>query len=496
LAAFLVAAAAGFLGCEDDGPPLPGSLAWAVCAGGPNFDHGFAVAARPDGSAAVTGCFESISRFGPGEPNETVFASNGGQDVFVARLGPDGRLAWAKRAGGARKDNGRGVAALPDGSTVIAGFFEGVATFGRGEANETVLTCASEQDIFVARYGPDGSLAWARRAGGADASAGQGVAALPDGSALVTGCFKGVATFGPGEAGETVLEAACLEVGGEAGMGDIFLARYGPDGSLAWAKRAGGTDWDEGHGVAVLADGSALVTGCFGGAATFGAGEPRETSLTSAGGSDIFIARFSPDGRLAWARRAGGADDDDGIAAAALGGNSVAVVGYFGGVATFGPGGPDETRLASAGAHDIFVARYGPDGALAWARRAGGASLDWGYGIAAFQDGSVAVTGFFAGSAAFGPGEPDETVLTASGPDARCNDAFVARYGSDGALAWARRAGGVEADQGRAVAVLADGSVVVTGDFRGAATFGPEEPDETILTSTEGSDVFVARFRP
>ena len=66
-----------------------------------------------------------------------------------------------------------------------------------------------------------------------------------------------------------------------------------PPGSLVWARRAGGGLYDYGWGVAVLSDGSALVTGYFSGTATFGAGESNETILTSAGNVDIFLARFN-----------------------------------------------------------------------------------------------------------------------------------------------------------------------------------------------------------
>ncbi len=62
-----------------------------------------------------------------------------------------------------------------------------------------------------------------------------------------------------------------------------------PDG-WSWAKRAGGTSVDEAWGVASHADGSATVTGRFGGTADFGG-----TTLQSAGDYDIFVARVCPE---------------------------------------------------------------------------------------------------------------------------------------------------------------------------------------------------------
>jgi hypothetical protein len=106
----------------------------------------------------------------------------------------------------------------------------------------------------------------------------------------VTGEFYESATFGPGEPNQTVLTSA--------GDFDIFIARYNPEGTLAWAKCAGGPDgydiWDErGLGITTLSDNSTTVTGNFSGSATFGLGEPNQTDLTSAGGADIFVARFA-----------------------------------------------------------------------------------------------------------------------------------------------------------------------------------------------------------
>jgi hypothetical protein len=68
-----------------------------------------------------------------------------------------------------------------------------------------------------------GLLWWVAEAGGtapADSAAGNGIAALADGSGLVVGYFSGTATFGLSEPFETTLVSA--------GEGNLFVARYGP----------------------------------------------------------------------------------------------------------------------------------------------------------------------------------------------------------------------------------------------------------------------------
>ena len=71
----------------------------------------------------------------------------GDYDVFTAKMNADGTWAWATKAGGTGVDAGNGVSALPDGSSVVTGLFEGAATFG-----STTLTSARGTDAFTARY--------------------------------------------------------------------------------------------------------------------------------------------------------------------------------------------------------------------------------------------------------------------------------------------------------------------------------------------------------
>ena len=461
-----------------------GFLNWAKRAGGTGDDRGQGITSLSDNSTVVTGSFNGSATFGPGESTVTVLNSAGGNDIFIACYNPDGTLAWAKRAGGSFGDGGLGIKALSDNSTVVTGIFWGSATFGQGESTATVLNSAGYYDIFLAHYNPDGTLAWAKRAGGADYDWGCGITTLSDNSTVVTGVFSGSATFGPGESTATVLNSA--------GIYDCFIARYNPDGTLAWAKRAGGANYDWGNDITTLSDNSTVVTGVFSDSATFGPGESTETVLNSAGNYEFFIAHYNPDGTLAWAKRAGGADWDIGYGITTLSDNSTVVTGVFSDSATFGPGESAETILASAGTRDMFIAHYNTDGTLAWAKRAGGTEIDWGYKITALSDDSTVAIGYMGVSATFGQGETNETVLNSAG----ASDIFVAHYSNDGTLCWAKHAGGYTEDIGYGITTLSDDSTVATGMFTGSATFGPGESAETILTSDGSYDIFIAQFAP
>jgi len=415
----------------------------------------------------------------------------------------EGDLRWAVSAGGTDTDRGESVAALPDRGAVVTGSFGSIesppgftATFGEGDPNETTLTGAGDYDIFVARYNSDGTLNWAVQAGGAGLDEGFGIAALEDGSSLVTGRFEGDATFGEGTAAVTLTAPGGV---------DVFVARYNPDGTLVWARRAGGDNWAQGHSIAALPDGTSFVTGYFEGTATFGPGELNETELTAPGFQGMFVARYSSDGTLDWAVRAGGFGYVEGNGITALPSGTTAVTGTFWSVAKFGWGDPNETLLYPAGDWDIFVAMYNPDGSLAWVQGAGGAGTDRGLGIAVVPDlpqittsgiravpgGSVLVTGSYENTAVFG--DPQSGIpLTA----VDYSDIFVARYLLDGTIDWAVSAGGDREDYGYGIASLPDGSSLATGEFRETAIFGPGDPNETPLTSQCVSDFFLAKYDP
>jgi hypothetical protein len=107
-----------------------------------------------------------------------------------------------------------------------------------------------------------------------------------------------------------------------------------------------------------MADGSCVVTGRIGDAATFGSAEPGEISLVSEGPLDAFIAWYAASGELQWATRAGGPGTESGEGIASLPDGSIVVTGQFEDTATFLVGTMDETDLTSNGDRDVFLARY------------------------------------------------------------------------------------------------------------------------------------------
>ncbi|TAH35800.1 MAG: hypothetical protein EYC70_12295 [Planctomycetota bacterium] len=332
-----------------------GTLAWATSAGGPSFEQILHVVTSATGTIYATGEFSDSCTFGIGEPNETTLVSQGQLDMFVAVYNSGGTLSGVRHVGGTGDQSGRDISTYPDGSFLVTGGMAGTATFGLGEPNETTLISDGDGDIFYARYNPDGTLAWAKRAGGLGVDAGLGVARLTDDSFALVGTFNGMATFGVGEPNETVLTSA-------GAAADIFYGRFNSDGTLIWVSRVGDTLGDVARDVAAFDDGSFVITGTFRGTVVFGEGTPDEVSFSADGANDSFVAHLTADNALAWAARSGGTGKDGAFGAVVYFDNSVGLAGRFNSPATFGRGDENETTLTSAGDRDLFVARYNPYG--------------------------------------------------------------------------------------------------------------------------------------
>jgi hypothetical protein len=384
------------------------------------------------------------------------------------------QLDQLQLAGGGRADAGRGIAVDAAGNRYLTGSFESQATFGTG-GGAPRLSSRGVDDAFVARYDPAGAIVWARQIGGQLSDSGRGIAVAGDGSVYVTGLFAAVARFD-----DPVTRRS-------AGQSDAFVAKYSAGGQLEWAARAGGAATDSGFGVAVAGD-EIVVAGLFSGAASFEHGDGSlAATLQSAGGSDSFVARYSADGRLLWARAAGGSGNDAARAVAVDGAGDAYVTGSFRDAATFASPGATG-QLTSAGSEDLFVARYSPAGELRWARSAGGAGVDRGFAIALDGARSSYITGFFSGAATFG-GE----ALAGAGAEI-----FLAKLDADGAIVGAVGAGGPGTDEGRGIALAPDGTILLTGTFVDTAIFGGglRELRQRDRGSITNKGIFVAAFNP
>ncbi len=277
-----------------------------------------------------------------------------------------------------------------------------------------------------------------------------------------------------------------------AGSGDVFVAKVNPSGTaLVYCGYIGGSDADLGQGIAVDGDGNAYVTGyTFSTESSF----PVITGpdLVFNGVDDCFVAKVNASGTaLVYCGYIGGAGYDEANDIAVDGAGNAYVCGVTESTQATFPvlAGPDVTHN---GIYDAFVAKVNASGSsLGYCGYIGGSSNDWGYGVAVDSAGNAYVTGHSSSSEA--------TFPCIEGPDLSYNgglDAFVAKVGASGTLAYCGYIGGSSDESGYDVAFDGSGSAYVAGYTKsGEGTFpvlgGPD------LSYNGGLwDGFVAKVNP
>lgn len=224
----------------------------------------------------------------------------------------------------------------------------------------------------------------------------------------------------------------------------------------------------------VDSDGNVLVAGYFTGKLTLG-----NTLLTSAGGQDLFVAKWLPaSSTWTWALRGGGTGDDQ-AQGLAVSGTALYVTGFLTNTASNAAGVTLNTTTVAGvstvtgptATADLFVAKFTNNSgvALQWAQVGGGAGADQGSAVAVRTSGST-TTVYVAGSITDDTNDTNKVVFGSAksqyGASATSSlDLVVAKYtdnGTSATLGWTQVGGGTKADAGQGIAVNGT-SVYVTG---------------------------------
>lgn len=216
----------------------------------------------------------------------------GGGDAFFLLLPPVLPPTSVTVLGGEGRDEATCFAVSPQETQYLCGrttSFSGIAT-----PNAVFTQYRGAGDGFVAAYG-NGSRRWSSYLGGGAGDEIRAACTGPDGSLYVSGNTS--SDDFPCEGG-----ADTCKNGGV----DAFLARFSGEGQLLWSTFFGG-DGDE--SVERLAwDGDGLIL--LGDTNSSDLPTPGGYDPGHNGGRDLFVARWSPAGRLLWCSYFGGPGDE------------------------------------------------------------------------------------------------------------------------------------------------------------------------------------------
>ncbi len=451
-------------------------LLWSTFLGHSGSDKGLAVTLAEDGGPVAVGRTRSVDF--PTTTGSYSTDNAGLNDVFVARLDPDGStLIWGTLLGSSGDDAGMGVALAAGGDIVIVGLAS-VADWPTtvGAYDETGN---GQRDAVVARLSATGdTLQWSTYIGGVSNDVANRVIIDSDGCPVIVG---ETASFNwP----TTPSAHTRLHSGGW----DVFVARLAADGSsLAASTFLGGAADDLGRDLVPVADGRVIVVG-----STHSAGFPTTPGTLAtdhAGAEDGFVACVDPaDATLTWSTFLGGTDADAAT--------RVVLDQFERPIITGGTRSADFPT--SAGAHDqthnghddVFVTKLDSAGeGVIWSTLLGGSEAD--RGLVLHQDPVAGVTVMGYTLSVDLPVTPTAFDTTANGS----YDIFIHRFSADGGnLLAGTYLGGEGRDETYAVAAQPTGELVLIGmshseDF-------PVTPDAFDTSYGGDSDAFVARIDP
>lgn len=355
-----------------------GKLLWVRSGGGSGTDRAYAVAADASGNVFAGGHYDSTDADFSG----VKLRQAGGYDAFVAKYDVSGNLQWIRTAGGAGYDYVHALAVDTEGSVVVSGAVVGGVDFGDMHVDGV------GSRLFCAKYDNNGKLLWVKTTTGAASGSGHGVAVDKAGNIYVGGMNRGVGAFG---------DKPLKSPSGQ----DSLVAKLSRDGDVLWVALSHGDGSFLVHEITSDAQGRVWASGMFKGRATFA-----EQSVSSTGekDSDAFIAHYSTDGALKWARFGQGPGTDYGLGVATDGKGQAFLCGTF--AESFSLAGG---TLQSRGGGDIYVAAFSESGALNWLTQAGGKVGDNAYSMVYNGAHGLLLGGAFSGTANFGGIEGQDT---------------------------------------------------------------------------------------
>jgi len=223
---------------------------------------------------------------------------------------------------------------------------------------------------------------------------------------------------------------------------------------VKWAKSAFGASDNGSQSITSDTKGNVYVTGYFIKSMTFGS---KNITTKNACTWNVFIAKYNPLGNIVWVRSAGGNDSDYGIAIAVDKQENIYLAGIY------------RSSSISFGSYNLinndnygksFIVKYDSCGNVLWAKNVAKSSSSIGiFSICTDKEGNIYATGHFQDhSINFGK----HNLIN---DNALNQDAFIAKFDTQGNSLWIKSFGGIYNDVGSAISVDTTGNIYVAGYF-------------------------------
>lgn len=445
------------------------SWAWAKSAGSAGNDYAgldygsSTISTDWQGNSYITGTIGRPTTFGSITLTAPTYPR-----VFVAKYNANGVCLWARQFGGNSTDiygnKGEAIDIDLNGNCYVTGTFNGSAGSNIALSATANLTGTGYRQIFMVKYNSAGNVLWARQPAGNAATNHYAKSICVDlsGNSYITGYL--------GSTGVQFGSTPAL-----SGPG-AYVAKYNTSGVATWSVKVGNNGNLDGASIDVDICSNVYLTGYFQSTETFPFG-----SMNSNGMRDVFLAKVTPAGALAWVKSFGSASNQAyGRGLSTDHNGNVFITGDFQRQVVFGA-----TTLSSSGfGNEMFVAKFDLNGNVIWAKQSTQSTRTEGHAIKTAPNGDTYVTGFYQGNNNV---SINGISLTSNGNQ----HIFVTKFDSNGNNTWAQNSGYVntgEASMG--ISLDAFYNIYISGYTQGAAIFG-----SNTVTAYGGYDILIAKLK-
>ena len=412
-------------------------------------------------------------RFAAGESLDfggQVVKAGGGEDAFIARYDPAGKVIWAKTLGDAGTETGLSIAVDADHSIYMAYRFrdsttiEGVKFKTRPMVNSSGTP--NWYDLILAKFDVNGKHIWSKQISGVGYETLASIRIGTDGRIYVSGEFNDNISF----------DNLSYKPEGSG----FYVACYSKEGKVEWAKPYGlGPTSTRGGAIyssnmRLLKNGEIVIVGSYEGRKEIGS-----MVLETKGEQDAFIAKLDKQGNAVWAKSFGSAgtenvrglsiDDDD----------NIYIGGSFGGGSAKGPIVIDNYTLVTPTlAGDAFFARFNSAGTLVWASQISGTGEEYIIDMARHNR-KLYVLGYFTDRLYLGDSTLQSPAIV---------NTFLAEFSDSGKFAKVDTLGNLTAT-GKKIFVDRNDSKIILGHFHSYYKF-----NDLLYPAKSEGDTFLVKF--
>jgi len=477
---------------------------WAKTIGGKGYDAGGSIITDSLGNIYTAGFFNDTVDFDPGPNIYNLIsfntASTGG-DMYILKLDSLGNFLWVKQIKVPVQYNfflNFSKMTLDKSCNIyLTGQFIGPIDFDPGPAVASLPNNnSSPYAIYLLKLNSSGNYVWAKSIYKQACQVfSQSIAIDKYGDVLYTGMFAhhipypnifpiNLIDFDPGPGVFTITPNS---------SSNILISKFDSIGNFLWAKSFSPTSgWSAGGwGFAVASDDSAnvIIAGDFTGTVDFNPGVGVFT-LTSSGGSDVFITKLDPLGNFLFAKKVGGISDDHCTDMEVDLVGDILISGQFGATADFDPG-INMANAVSNGQSDIFITKLTNSGNYVWNKTFGGFYGEYCAAISLDKLGNIYSTGGFSATVDFNPSSGIFNLT--------CNgrlDVFISKLDGAGNFIFAKSCVGIDSlssSWGHDITISKSNNLFCSGEFNKPVDFNPDYP-VNVLNSRGFREAFILKL--